>query len=407
MFLQWISLINFRNYVRLEMDLSPHITVLQGDNAQGKTNLLEAIYYLATGTSPRAEADRQLLNWATEADTLPYARLVARVQQQDATRQIEITLVKNGNDKPLEAASIRKEIRINGVNRRVTELIGQLQVVLFLPQDLQLIDGPPDGRRRYLDALMCKVDARYYRAWQKYNRVVYQRNHLLRRLRERGDPEQLAFWDRQMIEEGSYLIARRHWLSGRLNDLVAQLHPQLTGQQESLRLTYLPSVALPELVEQGYQLEMPLEGVVDIRSERARIQQAFTAQLAPLRAEEVERGTSLLGPHRDDMRFLVNGVDMTSFGSRGQQRTAALAVKLAEVEWLQQETGEWPVLLLDDFLSELDLARRDYVLATLHRAQQVLITTTDVHGYPADFLRAATLLHVQQGVIEPLAWPSG
>lgn len=404
MYLKSLSLVNFRNYVRLEMALSPHITVLQGDNAQGKTNFLESIYYLVTANSPRAEADRQLINWLADEDVIPYARLVGQVVRQETTTQIEITLIKNQQTgKVAENSALRKAIRINGVNRRVTDLVGKAHVALFLPQDIQLVDGPPDGRRRYLDALLCQIDPRYYRALQKYSQVAYQRNHLLRLLREHEDPEQLLFWDRQLVEEGAYLISRRRWLVDRLNEFTGQIHPRLTGQEEHLKLQYCPSVRLEEEAGGGYQLAMPLDGVADTRPEVGHIAQAFATQLAPLRREEIERGTSLLGPHRDDLRFWVNGVDMTIYGSRGQQRTIALATKLAEVEWLHQETGEMPILLLDDMISELDAARRRYLLETLNRAQQVIITTTDIGDYAADFLQQACLLRVWQGRIEPLA----
>lgn len=402
MYLKSLSLVNFRNYVRLELELPPHITVLCGDNAQGKTNLLEAVYYLATANSPRADADRQLLNWLAETDVMPYARLVGQAARGGSITQIEITLLKNGANGATGEGALRKGIRVNGVNRRVTELIGRLYVVLFLPQDLHLVDGSPDARRRYLDSLLCQVDARYYRALQKYGQVLYQRNHLLRRLRERPDPEQLTFWNRQLIAEGAYLITRRRWLVGRLNEQAQHIHPALTGNLERLKLQYQPSVRLGEAEATGMQLALAFEAERASEEELEEIRRAFEAQLAPLGREEIERGSSLLGPHRDEMRFLVNDIDMTTFGSRGQQRTAALATKLAEVEWLYRQTGEMPILLLDDVISELDLARRGFLLNSLKEGQQVVITTTTLDGYPAEFLQRATVWRVEQGRIQPL-----
>ncbi|NLS77052.1 MAG: DNA replication/repair protein RecF [Chloroflexi bacterium] len=406
MILNSLSLTNFRNYVRLEITLPPHITILQGNNAQGKTNLLEAIYYLSTATSPRAETDRQLIHWLAERDVLPFARLVGQVTKGGEALQVEITLMKgqNGNS---HAELTQKGIRVNGVNRRVSELIGAINAVLFLPQDIQIVDGSPSHRRRYLNTLLCQIDPRYYRALHKYGQVAFQRNHLLRRLRDRRqDPEQLSFWDRQMVETGAYLLARRLWLVGRLNEVIAGIHPDLTGQQEHLRLAYESSVELaqPARAEDGLQLALSLEAE-GAAPDVARLRQAFEEQLAAKRPEEIARGASLLGPHRDDLRFLVNGTDMTIYGSRGQQRTAALSAKLAEVEWLHQETGEMPILLLDDMVSELDPARRNYLLAMLARAQQAIVTTTDIEGFSPEFLQQATLYTVREGQLEPASLP--
>ena len=407
MILTSLSLTNFRNYVRLEIDLPPHITVLQGNNAQGKTNFLEAIYYLSTATSPRAEADRQLVHWLADQDVLPFARLVGQAVKGGEALQVEITLMKaqNGNS---HAEIMQKGIRVNGVNRRVSELIGTIHVVLFLPQDIQIVDGSPSHRRRYLNALLCQIDPRYYRALHKYGQVTFQRNHLLRRLRDRRqDPEQLTFWDRQMVEMGAYILARRLWLVSHLNEVVANIHPDLTGQQEHLRLSYESSLELsqPLQAKDGLQWSMALDAVEGAIPDVARLKRAFEEQLIARRGEEIARGTSLIGPHRDDLRFLVNSIDMTVYGSRGQQRTAALSAKLAEVEWLRQETGEMPILLLDDMVSELDPARRNYLLAMLAGAQQAIVTTTDVQGFPAEFLQRATLFDVRQGQLQLLSTP--
>ena len=395
MYLGSLSLTNFRNYARLELGLSPHVIVLVGANAQGKTNLLEAIYYLALASSPLADADRQLINWLAAEDTLPHARVVGQVVKGDAKTLIEITLMQANNG---ANGSLRKGIRVNGANKRVAELVGQLNVVLFLPQDISLVDGSPGKRRRYLNAMLCQTDPRYYRALQAYGRVVYQRNHLLKRLRDRRqDPEQLAFWNEQMIENGAYLIERRRWLIGRINEIIADIHPALTGGDEHLRLDYQPGVDLDTCADENGQLSLGLPADARRDLEIPEIQQALARALAAMRGQEISRGISLVGPHRDDLRFVANGIDMNVYGSRGQQRTSALTVKLGEVEWLRQETGEMPVLLLDDMMSELDPDRRNYLMGTLHRAQQVVVTTTDIHGFPAEFLEQATLYEVEGG----------
>lgn len=373
-----LTLHNFRNFVRLDLDLSPGVTILQGDNAQGKTNLLEAIYYLATTRSPHAGAERELVNWlAGEQEPLPYARLVGRVERGTAELTIEITLTQQPNS----GERYRKQMRLNGVNKRAMDLLGQLNVVLFLPDDIALVFGSPGRRRRYLDATLCQIDPAYCRALSRYNRVVTQRNALLRDLRERGgDPGQLAFWDRRLVEHGAYLVFRRGEAIEALDRLAHLVHSDLTDGAERLHLSYQPSV----------------EGLTE--GDVAAVGEAFHTQLTALRQREVAAGMTLVGPHRDEVRFMIDDVDAGVYGSRGQQRTAALALKLAEVDLMRQETGERPVLLLDDVLSELDPHRRRFLIRCLNDGpQQALITTADLNAIPAAFLRRCRLWHVKMG----------
>lgn len=373
-----LTLHNFRNYVRLDLDLSPGVTILQGDNTQGKTNLLEAIYYLATTRSPHAGAERELVNWlAVEQEPLPYARLVGRVERGTAELTIEITLTQQPNN----GERYRKQMRLNGVNKRAMDMLGQLNVVLFLPDDIALVFGSPSRRRRYLNATLCQIDSVYCRALSHYNRVVTQRNALLRDLRERGgDPGQLAFWDRRLVEHGAYLVFRRREALNDLDRLAHLVHSDLTDGAERLHLRYQPSV----------------EGLTE--GDVAAVGEAFHTQLTALRQREVAAGMTLVGPHRDEVRFIIDDVDAGVYGSRGQQRTAALALKLAEVDLMRQETGERPVLLLDDVLSELDPHRRRFLIRCLSDGpQQALITTADLNAVPAAFLRRCRLWHVEMG----------
>jgi DNA replication and repair protein RecF len=381
-----LTLHNFRNYVRLELDLLPGVTVLLGDNAQGKTNLLEAIYYLATTRSPHSGADRELVNWlATEEEPLPYARLVGRVERGTTELTIEVTLTQQANN----GTRYRKQIRINGVAKRAMDLLGQLNVVLFLPEDLALVSGSPSRRRRYLDVMLCQIDPHYCRSLSRYNQTVTQRNALLRDLRERGgDQGQLVFWDERLVENGAYLVVRRqHALMG-LDELAREVHTELTDGAESLHLRYQPSVEL--------------DGPPDADGARA----AFQAQLEALRRREVAAGMTLVGPHRDEVRFLIDKVDAGVYGSRGQQRTVALALKLAEVDLMRRETGEHPVLLLDDVLSELDAHRRGFLVHFLNDGpQQAIITTTDLHALPETLLQYCQLWRVQMGRLSEMATP--
>lgn len=379
---------NFRNYVRLEMDLPPGIAVLVGDNAQGKTNLLEAIYYLATSRSPYTTTDRELVNWlAAETEPLPYARLVGSVSRSSGESTIEITLIRQENHE----AHYRKRVRLNGVPRRAMDLLGQLNVVLFLPEDIALISGPPAGRRRYLDAMLCQINPAYCRTLASYNQVVTQRNALLRDLRERGgDPSRLIFWNERLIDHGTSLFIQRQRALTALDGLAYYIHAELTDGAEGLHLRYLPSVGATE--EQGPEAVTAL----------------FQKQLEVLQPREIAAGVSLIGPHRDEIRFLLSGVDAGIYGSRGQQRTVALTLKLAEVELMRRESGEYPILLLDDILSELDSHRRGFLLHRLavpNGPQQTIITATDLHILPAEFLRRCQVWQVRMGRLEVLSKP--
>jgi len=402
-----LSLTNFRNYARLEMDFPGHTVLLQGDNAQGKTNLLEAIYYLATTRSPHAGAEHELVNWLAENQDLPHARLVAQVRKGDSSLRIEITLVRTQSSRA-NSPRYRKHIKVNGVNKRALDLIGQVNVVLFLPEDIDLVSGSPSGRRRYLDTTLCQIDPRYCRILQKYNRVLTQRNHLLRTLREReGGLNQLLFWDRSLVENGAYLVARRQEAISELDRLAQAIHLDLTGQKEHLRLRYEPSFDPFRPPPSDYQLPLELDlpsepGIYQPGTDLSQVAEAFRAQLREIRRREFLRGMSLIGPHRDDLRFSVGGIDLTIYGSRGQQRTAALALKLAEVKLISQQVGEQPILLLDDVMSELDDARRGYLMQMIDGAQQAILTTTDLKDYSIEFLTEATLLRVREGRIEEI-----
>jgi len=403
-----LSLTNFRNYARLEMDFPGHTVLLQGDNAQGKTNLLEAIYYLATTRSPHAGAEHELVNWLAENQDLPHARLVAQVRKGDSSLRIEITLVRTQSSRA-NSPRYRKHIKVNGVNTRALDLIGQVNVVLFLPEDIDLVSGSPSGRRRYLDTTLCQIDPRYCRILQKYNRVLTQRNHLLRTLREReGGLNQLLFWDRSLVENGAYLVARRQEAISELDRLAQAIHLELTGQKEHLRLRYEPSFDPSRPPPSDYQLPLELDlpsepGMYQPGTDLSQVAEAFRAQLREIRRREFLRGMSLIGPHRDDLRFSVGGIDLTIYGSRGQQRTAALALKLAEVKLISQKVGEQPILLLDDVMSELDDARRGYLMQMIDGAQQAILTTTDLKDYSIEFLTEATLLRVREGRIEEIS----
>jgi DNA replication and repair protein RecF len=404
--LNHLSLTNFRNYTRLELDLPGRLTVIQGANGQGKTNLLEAIHLLATGRSPRASVERELINWLASEGPLPYARLVCDIGQDRATEKLELVL-ESGVNGAGAGPTVRKQVRIDGAPRRGIDLVGHLRVVLFLPEDVSLVAGAPSERRRYLDIALCQIAPSYCRALSEYNRVIAQRNALLRRLRdEGGDPGQLSFWDTHMADHGSTLIHRRSVAVQILDRMAAERHLELTDGAERLRLSYLPSPDPAALtgssarqVDEARKQRLAEGAPVYHTATRESIRDSFLTQLRGAKAREIAAGNCLLGPHRDDMAFAVDGYDLRAYGSRGQQRTAALALKLAELQMMREETDDSPLLLLDDVMSELDATRRRTLLAALTGVDQAIVTTTDWGDFSSELLGQANRLRVERGTM--------
>lgn len=404
--LNHLSLTNFRNYTRLELDLPGRLTVIQGANGQGKTNLLEAIHLLATGRSPRASVERELINWLAAEGPLPYARLVCDIGQDRATEKLELVLESGVNGAGV-GPTVRKQVRIDGAPRRGIDLVGHLRVVLFLPEDVSLVAGAPSERRRYLDIALCQIAPSYCRALSEYNRVIAQRNALLRRLRdEGGDPGQLSFWDAHMADHGSTLIHRRSVAVQILDRMAAERHGELTDGAERLRLSYLPSPDPAALtggsarqVDAARKQRLAEGAPVYHTATRESIRDSFLTQLRGAKAREIAAGNCLLGPHRDDMAFAVDGYDLRAYGSRGQQRTAALSLKLAELRMMREETDDSPLLLLDDVMSELDATRRRTLLAALTGVDQAIVTTTDWGDFNAELLAQAHRLRVERGTM--------
>jgi DNA replication and repair protein RecF len=262
---------------------------------------------------------------------------------------------------------------------------------------LRVIEGAPEERRRYLNLALSQVIPRYADNLAEYGRILSQRNALLKQLSERGgDPLELVYWDEQMAVFGAQLIHARIFAIQELERLAAGLHHELTRGQEVLRLSYQPSY--DPLPRKPMQYALPLDAPLDrTRLSLEKIQQGFLECLSQLHGEEIQRGTSTVGPHRDEFRFLGNGIDLGVFGSRGQARTAFLSLKLAEVAWMKQKTGQWPVLLLDEVLAELDVERRSDLLGRLSESEQALLTTTDLDLFSGDFIPKARIWHIEGG----------
>ncbi len=398
MYISQLSLTNYRNFSRLTLDLPPGPVLLRGDNANGKTNLLESIYFLSTTRSVHARTDQQLINWLVlKQETLPFARVVATVQTQAESFQLAITIVKEGD-------SLRKDTRLNGAKKRAMDVIGKLNTVMFLPEDIELVTGAPAVRRRYLDSTLCQINPVYCEALSRYNKVLTQRNALLKELFKRnGHTDQLLYWDEQLAHDGATLVVHRHTAILELDAVARQRQRELSGGKEGLRLHYAPSFDPYQRPRPNYQLPLLLEELAPYTAAAPpvkEVRETFLAYLRQARNEEINRGVTLVGPHRDDFHFLVDGIDMTLYGSRGQQRTAALSTKLAEVSLMQQTTGESPVLLLDDVMSELDAERRAQVIKVVDQAGQALLTTTDWEDYSPAFRQRAKLFSVSLGQLE-------
>jgi DNA replication and repair protein RecF len=380
-----LTLQHFRLYRRLARELSPGITLFYGPNASGKTTILESLFYLATTRSPRSSADRELVSWDAPADLglAPFARLSAQVQRHDGRLLLEVLIQRRQDEEGQLLPASQKTIRINSVNRRGIDLVGQLRVVMFAPQDLALVTGAPSERRRYLDVTLSQLDGRYVRALASYNQVLLQRNGLLRAWREGRRPrrradEELGFWDQKLAESGAYVLSERRRAIVELDELAALSFARIAGD-DAARL------------QLRYQETIPDDGV-----------ERFRAALSDSRAEELARGQTVVGPHRDDLLITVGGREIGLYGSRGQQRSATLALRLAEAELMRRRTDDTPVLLLDDLLSELDARRREQLLQViLQPGQQTLISATDLADFDAGFLSQITRVRVETGKVYP------
>jgi DNA replication and repair protein RecF len=400
MLLKRLSLTQFRMFAQLDAKFSPGTTILVGSNAQGKTSILEAIYYLTGANGVQATHDRELINFNTLGEETSFARMVAVIDSHAREQKIEIRLSLQTVGSQ-QRQRLRKEILINGVKRRVSDLAGVFNAVLFLPRDLDIVEGSPGNRRDFLDASLSQANSVYANALTEYRKVITQRNALLKQLRERpGKLQQLDFWDQRLCDHGALIIAERANALGQLGVIAARVHAELSRNNEALELRYLPKYK-PVESESG-QLRMAGEPE-DLTPEYSRenVRAGLSSKLRQIRRHEIQRGVSILGPHRDDFQFCVNGIDLGMYGSRGQNRTALLALKLAEIQWLKDRTGEWPVLLLDEVLAELDVERRSDLLERLKSAPQSLLTAADPDMFLQRFLKSATIWKVAGGQLTP------
>jgi DNA replication and repair protein RecF len=399
MYLTHLALTNFRNFTRLDVDIPRRVTVLTGRNAQGKTSLLEAIYFMAALTSFQTHSDRHLVNFVAAREPMAVTRLVGEYTRGTRKHRLEVRLILEPTG-VLNGQRLRKEVLLDGVKRAPGEVIGHLTAVIFVPQMSQIIEGGPEERRRYLNLALAQVVPNYAAVLNEYNQALAQRNALLKALDERGgDLKQLGTWDETVAKLGAQIIWWRIAAVREIERLAAAVQAALTNGQEALRLAYQPAYD-PLPVPNG-QLGLKMDTVLD-RSALSleEIQAGFQAQLRLVRMEEMARGQTTIGPHRDDLRFVVNRNDLGAYGSRGQIRTTLLALKLAEVKWMKERTNEWPMILLDEVMAELDLQRRADLLRYTRESDQVLFTTTDLGLFAPEFVEKAQIWSVEDGRVQ-------
>ncbi len=401
MFLKHLSLTNFRKFTRLDMEFPSRAVLLTGANAQGKTTILEAVYFLAAFTSFQTHTDRQLVNFieADQKDSPAVARLVAEYQRGKRRHRIEARLILEPVG-VVNGQRLRKEVLIDGAKKPVSDAIGQFNAVIFVPQMSQIIEGAPEDRRRYLNLALAQSTPAYARVLAEYGQVVTQRNALLKSLGERGgNSDQLDVWDDALARLGSQIIGWRIEAVHQIQRLASRVHFELTHGTETLRLSYEP--AFDPLPQPDGQIGLKMDTVVDRSGLKlGEIENGFRMRLRELRNDEIARGVTTIGPHRDELRFIANTVDLGDYGSRGQVRTALLALKLAEVNWMKERTGEWPVILLDEVMAELDLQRRADLLKYVGESEQVLFTTTDLKLFAPEFVENADVWRVESGRVE-------
>lgn len=351
----------------VDLKLNPSLNLFIGPNAQGKTNILESIYYLGTGTSHRTSHDQDLIQW--EAD---YLYLKASFRKRN--REMTISIGYNG---------AKKEIKVdNNPIQKMSDLMGYVNVVIFSPEDLQMVKGSPNFRRRFLNLEISQVNPYYFHNLQKYNQVLQQRNLLLKEIRETRKKRDLLFvWDQQLIDLGSRLIKKRLEAIEKLDILARLVHRKITNGRENLVL--------------GYESAL---GEISNRMSREEILAIFEKRVQEVQNEEVRRGVTLLGPQRDDLSLTVNEINIRQFGSQGQQRTTALALKIAELEFMKSEIGEYPLLLLDDVFSELDTGRKAHLLEVIRDRIQTFVTSTDVDSL-SDMQGKHNLFNIKDGQV--------
>ncbi|KRM96986.1 recombination protein F [Liquorilactobacillus aquaticus DSM 21051] len=366
MYLSELTLKNFRNYEDVELSFSPKINVLIGENAQGKTNLLEAIYVLAMTRSHRTSSERELLTFKKDTATV-----CGTIERKLGKLKLELILSRKG-----------KKAKVNHLEQaRLSQYVGQMNVILFAPEDLSLVKGAPAVRRKFIDMEFGQIDPHYLHNLSQYRTVLKQRNKYLKELqfKKTGDLVLLGVLSDQLAAFGAEIIARRLKFLSKLERYAQKIQNNITQSRENLTFKYESSIS-----------DVSGKTVDELYS---RLKQYF----AENSKKEIFQGTTMYGPHRDDVRFLVNTKNVQTYGSQGQQRTTALSVKLAEIDLMKEETGEYPILLLDDVLSELDGERQTHLLKTIQDKVQTFLTTPSLSEVTRQLIDDPKIFRITQG----------
>ena len=365
-----LQLISYRNYEKLNIELSDTLNIFLGKNAQGKTNIVESIYYAAVGHSYRTSSESDLIMLGAQGGSVKLS-----FERRSVENILEFAFSREK----------RRKILLNGQSIKMRELIGAVNAVLFSPEDLMIIKGAPAGRRRFLDIELSQASPAYYHELSKYNRLILQRNQLLKRIRERSaNRDMLSVWDVQMAESAAFIVKKRLEAVKKLNMLANLMQRRISGNEENLTVSYEISGS---------------EGSEKVTED---LVSWYNKRLANSIDDDIWRGSTSVGPHRDDLSFSVNGINLKSFGSQGQQRTAVLSLKLSELEFIRSENGEYPVLLLDDVMSELDVKRRTQLVDFILKERiQTIITATDEAYFPEEEMghlkTSGSYFHVNAG----------
>ncbi|MFC4772440.1 DNA replication/repair protein RecF [Enterococcus hermanniensis] len=363
-----LELRNYRNYDELLLEFPNRLNIFLGENAQGKTNLLESIYVLALTRSHRTNSEQELIGWNDD-----FALVKGRIERGTSELELALQLTKKG-----------RKSKVNHIEqKKLSSYIGQLNVILFAPEDLSLVKGSPQTRRRFIDMELGQINPVYLYDLAQYQQTLKQRNLYLKQLSEKKQTDMiyLDILTEQLVDFGSKVLANRLEFVKKLEHWSNELHGKITNQMENLTIEYEASLPLKN------------EDVTAIR-------EVFLTELQKNRKREIFKGNTFLGPHRDDLIFKINQKNVQTYGSQGQQRTTALSVKLAEIDLMKQETGEYPILLLDDVMSELDDNRQIHLLEAIENKVQTFLTTTTLNHVKGKMTVHPDVFYVHQGQIE-------
>lgn len=364
-----LQLKNFRNYDEVSLEFGDGVHIFIGENAQGKTNLMEAIYTLAMTKSHRTTQDRELIGWQKEE-----ALLKGRVSKKTSTVPLELRFSKKG-----------KMARVNHLEqKKLSSYLGQLNVILFAPENLELVKGAPANRRRFMDMELGQMNPIYLHELVEFQKLVKQRNAYLKQLslKKASADLYLDVLTQQLIAKASVVVFQRLAFMKQLEVLARPIHETLSLGREVFAVKYQTTLA----VEKGMTLE--------------QLQALYEAQFQQVQKRELEQATTLVGPHRDDVIFYVNDKPVQTYGSQGQQRSTVLSLKLAEIELMREATGEYPLLLLDDVLSELDDNRQTHLIKAIENKVQTFITTTSLDGIQQQFIQKPIIYPIHQGIVQ-------